>query len=133
MKNEAVTPPKAILILQQQEMDQFKYIYNYKRPHEALSMKTPGSVYKCSTRVWDGKSRSPEYDTSKEKVRKVCCNGCIWISQKAHYISQALEGEYVGLKMNENEEEQVYYGPIFLGKIEKQELEKPKITGRRPR
>jgi len=133
LKNEAVTPPKAILILQQQEMDQFKYIYNYKRPHEALSMKTPGSVYKCSTRVWDGKSRSPEYDTSKEKVRKVCCNGCIWISQKAHYISQALEGEYVGLKMNENEEEQVYYGPIFLGKIEKQELEKPKITGRRPR
>ena len=132
LKNETANPPKATITLQQQAMDQFKYVYNYKRPHEALAMRTPGSVYKSSTRVWDGKLRSPEY-TSEEKVRKVCSNGCIWICQKAHYISQLLEGEYVGLKMNENEEEEVYYGPIFLGKIERQEFKKPKIIGRRPR
>ncbi len=133
LKNESATPPQATLMLQQQAMDEFKYNYNYKRPHEALDMKTPGSIYRNSTRVWDGKLRSPEYDTSKEKVRKVCSNGCIWINQKAHYISESLEGEYVGLKMNENEEEEVYYGPIFLGKIEKKGFEKPKIIGRRPR
>lgn len=132
LKNETATPPKATITLQQQAMDQFKYVYNYKRPHESLEMQTPGSIYKVSTRVWDGKLRSPEY-TREEKVRKVCSNGCIWISQEAHYISQALEGEYVGLKMNENEEEEVYYGPIFLGKIERQEFKKPKIIGRRPR
>lgn len=133
LKNEAATPPKATITLQQHAMDQFKYVYNYKRPHEALGMKTPGSIYKSSTRIWDGKLRSPEYDTSKEKVRKVCPNGCIWISQKEHYISQALEGEYVAIKVNEKEEEELYYGPIFLGKIERQELKKPKIKGRKPR
>lgn len=133
LKNETATPPKATIILQQQAMDEFKYVYNYTRPHEALGMKTPGSIYKSSPRIWDGKLRSPEYDTSQGKVRKVCSNGCIWINQKAYYISQALEGEYVGLKKNENEEEEVYYGPIFLGKIEEKEFDKPKISGRRPR
>lgn len=133
LKYEAATPPQATLILQQQAMDEFKYTYNYKRPHEALDMKTPGSVYKSSPRIWDGKLRPPEYDTSKEIVRKVCSNGCIWINQTPHYISETLEGEYVGVKMNENEETELYYGPILLGKIEKKGFEKPKIIGRRPR
>jgi len=133
LKYEAATPPQVTLMFQQQAMNEFKYMYNYKRPHEALNMKTPGSVYKNSPRVWDGKLRSPEYDTSKEKVRKVCSNGCIWINQTPHYISETLEGEYVSIKMNENEEAEVYYGPILLGKIEKKGFEKPKIIERRAR
>ena len=132
LKQDVASPPKATISLQNQAIDEFRYIYNYKRPHEALGMKTPGSVYSNSRRTWDGKLRSPEYD-SKVKVRKVCSNGCIWISQKDHYITQSLEGEYVGLKENEEGEEEVYYGPIYLGKINKKEFEKPKLTTRRSR
>ena len=133
LKYETASPPQGTLMLQQQVMDEFRYTYNYKRPHEALDMKTPGSVYKNSLRVWDGKLRSPEYNTSEGKIRKVCSNGCIWINQTPHYISETLEGEYVIVKMNENEETEVYYGSILLGKIEKKGFEKPKIIGRRQR
>ncbi len=132
LKQDVANPPKATIALQNQAIDKFKYIYNYKRPHEALGMKTPGSVYNNSKRVWDGKLRSPEYD-SNVKVRKICSNGCIWINQKDHYITQSLEGEYVGLKENEEGDEEVYYGSIYLGKISKKEFEKPKLKTRRPR
>lgn len=133
LKQDVASPPKATLGIQKQAIDRFRFIYNYQRPHEALDMKTPGSVYSNSARIWDGKLRSPEYDTNTNRVRKVCPNGCIFINQKGHYISQTLEGEYVGLKMNENEEEEVFYGPIYLGKIVKKEFTKPKILERRQR
>jgi transposase InsO family protein len=132
LKQDVASPPKATIALQNKAIDEFKYIYNYKRPHEALGMKTPGSVYRDSKRVWDGKLRSPEYDLNV-KVRKVCSNGCIWINQKDHYITQSLEGEYVGLKEDEEGDEEVYYGPIYLGKISRKEFEKPKLKTRRPR
>lgn len=133
LKQDVASPPKATIALQKQAIDQFKHIYNYKRPHEALDMETPGSVYTNSTRIWDGKLRSPEYDTNKVRVRKVCSNGCIWIKHQDYYICKALEGEYVGLKMNEEEQEEVYYGPIYLGKLTKNEFKKPKIKTRRQR
>ena len=131
---QAVTnPPKDTLALQIQAMDEFMHEYNFERPHEALNMKTPGSVYQASTRAWDGILRAPEYDTKEVSVRKVGQSGCIWVRQLEYYISQTLIGEYVALKDNENDEMEVHYGPIYLGKIGKKGLEKPKIKSRRPR
>jgi putative transposase len=133
LKQDIANPPQTTLALQKQAIDEFCYIYNYKRPHEALKMKTPGSVYKPSLRVWDGVLRSPEYDTNEMKVRKICPNGCLWLNQQHYYIGQALEGEYVGLKRDKNEELELYYGPIYLGILDKDGLEKPKIKTRRQR
>lgn len=133
LKQDVANPPKATLDLQTQALRQFNHIYNYIRPHEALGMKTPGSCYKSSPRVWDGVLRSPEYDTGEMTVRKVCSNGCIWLNQEDYYIGQALEGEYVGLKMKDYGAFGVYYGPIYLGTIDKKIFEKPKIKTRRQR
>ena len=133
-KNEIADPPKDTLALQIQAMSQFHHEYNFERPHEALGMKTPGSCYRPSARKWDGIFRPPEYDTREMEVRKVCQSGCIWLHQKEYYIGQTLTGEYVGLKTNNNEELEVYYGPVYLGKLDLQKgLEKPKIKRRRQR
>jgi hypothetical protein len=114
-------------------MNKFHEEYNFERPHEALKMRTPGSCYRPSARTWDGLFRSPEYDTPEVQVRKVCQSGCIWLRQNEHYIGQTLIGEYVGLKTNQDDEVEVYYGPVYLGKLDaKKGLEKPKIRTRRP-
>lgn len=133
LKQDVASPPKETLAKQIQAMSQFHYDYNFVRPHEAIGMKTPGSCYHSSPRKWDGILRPPEYDTKEMKVRKVCQSGCIWLNQREHYIGQSLTGEYVGLKANQYDELELYYGPVYLGKIGKKGLEKPKLKTRRQR
>lgn len=132
LKQEVASPPKETLLLQIQAMKEFEYEYNFTRHHEALNMKTPGSCYSPS-KAWDGILRAPEYDTKEMTVRKVCQSGCIWLKQKEHYVSQTLTGEYVGLKAREDGELDVYYGPVYLGKVNSEGLEKPKVKKRRQR
>jgi transposase InsO family protein len=133
LQQEVANPSKASLILQIQANSNFVDEYNFERPHEALSMKTPASVYTKSLRTWDGILRKPEYNTQEMIVRKVGQSGCLWLHQNEHYIGQTLTGEYVGLKTNEQGEYDVYYGPIYLGKLVKEGLEKPKVKRRRQR
>jgi len=133
LKQDVASPPKNTLGLQIQAMSQFHHEYNFERPHEALDMKTPGSCYQASPRRWDGILRAPEYDTKEMEVRKVCQSGCIWLRQHEYYIGQTLTGEYIGLKPNQNDELEIYYGPIYLGKLNHNGLEKPKLKTRRQR
>jgi putative transposase len=133
LKQEVASPPKSTLALQIQAMSQFQQDYNFERPHEALEMKTPADRYHFSLRRWDGVLRSPEYDTTEMEVRKVGQNGGIWLRGTEHYIGQTLTGEYVGLKTNLNGESDLYYGPIYLGKLSNNGLERPKLKTRRQR
>jgi len=133
LKQEVANPPKETLAKQIQAMSQFHQEYNFERPHEALNMKTPGSCYSSSLRKWDGILRSPEYDTKEMEVRKVCQSGCIWLRQTEYYIGQALTGEYIGLKRGLDNELEIYYGPVYLGKLSNKGLEKPKLKTRRQR
>jgi putative transposase len=133
LKQEVASPPKETLAIQIQAMSQFHHEYNFERPHEALNMSTPGNCYRASSRTWDGILRSPEYDTREVQVRKVCQSGCIWLRQKEHYIGQTLTGEYIALKTNENDELELYYGPVYLGKLNNEGLEKPQLKARRQR
>jgi transposase InsO family protein len=133
LKQETANPPKETIALQIQAMSQFHEEYNFDRPHEALGMKTPASCYQASSKAWDGILRSPEYNTREMDVRKVCQSGCIWLNQKEHYIGQTLTGEYIGLETNEDDEIDLYYGPVYLGKLKESGLEKPKLKTRRQR
>lgn len=133
LKQEIANPPKETLLLQIQAMNDFHYEYNYERPHEALEMKTPASCYTKSIREWDGILRSPEYDTREFQIRKVGQSGCIWLCGEEHFIGQALSGEYIALKSTESEYLEVYYGPLYLGKLGKEGMERPKSKPRRKR
>jgi transposase InsO family protein len=134
LQQEVASPPKDTLKEQMQALCHFQHEYNFERPHEALGMATPASCYQPSLRKWDGILRSPEYDTTKSIVRKVCQSGCIWISQKEYYIGQALTGEYIAIQENNVGEKELYFGPVCLGKFDFEKgLEKPKIHPRRQR
>lgn len=133
LQQEVANPPKSTLALQIQANSKFIDEYNFERPNEALKMKTPANVYTKSIRTWDGILRKPEYNTQEMIVRKVCQSGCLWLNQNEHYIGQTLVGEYVGLKANEKGGYDVYFGPIYLGNLMREGLEKPRVKRRRQR
>lgn len=128
LKQSVASPPAQTLKEQIERMSLFQEEYNYERPHEALNMDTPASHYCVSDRKWDGILRSPEYDAGEQKIRKVGQSGCIWLKQKEYYIGSTLTGEYIAIKENTMGEQEVYYGPVYLGKLmENKGLEKPKL------
>lgn len=131
LKQDTATPPKDTLQLQIKSFEEFYEIYNFERHHESLGMKTPASCYTQSNRRWDGVLRSPEYDRREVKVRKIGQSGSFWMKGEEHFIAMSLVGEYIGLKENENGEYELNYGPIHLGKLTPDGLERPRLRKRR--
>lgn len=117
LKQETANPPSKTLSLQEEKFIQFKKYYNFKRPHEALNQKTPGSIYESSKRVWDGKFKSPEYPEEFE-VRKIRSSGEFSWKGSLFFISETLGGEYVGIKEIDVGLMGIYYGPIILGEVD---------------
>jgi len=101
---------------QQIKFMKFEEYYNWIRPHEALSQKTPGSIYITSKRIWNGKLKSPEYPDEYKKVRVHSCGKMFWKGQQV-YIGRTLSEENVGLKEDLEGGFTVYFGPIILGTL----------------
>lgn len=117
LKNETASPPAKTLLLQLKKMEQFSAYYNNERPHEALGQRPPKQVYKQSTRIWDGKLRSPEYSEEYEARKVQICGHTVWQGM-VFFVSERLRGEYVGIKEISPGLMGVHYGPILLGRID---------------
>jgi hypothetical protein len=76
LKKEATIPPEKNLTSQQQRFDAFLEEYNALRPHEALSLKTPSSVYVPSPRTMPKRLGHYDYPCHFE-VRRVSRNSGI--------------------------------------------------------
>src|SRR5664280_1007508 len=50
----------------QQWLDEFRYEYNHIRPHEALAMRTPASVWRVSVRRYDPQPPAWDYGAGAE-------------------------------------------------------------------
>ena len=128
MESEIASPPADTFIEQLSRIKYFVDEFNFERPHEALGLEVPASWYEPSRRIWDGKLRSPEYDTSEVLVRKVGQNGCIYMNQNDSYIGSVISGEYVGLKQIDEDSYRVFYGPVFLGTLlNKKDFRRPEM------
>jgi putative transposase len=89
LKEAAASPPKANRRMQQRAFDQFRREYNEVRPHQALAMETPESVYRSSPRPFPGRVPEPEYDTTM-KVRHVFKHGQFFFNQHDVFLSKVL-------------------------------------------
>lgn len=105
--------------------------YNHERPHEALGQKTPGSIYKPSPRVWNGRLAEIEYP-DEFKILKVKMCGKASYKGGEIYVSRVLEGENVGIKNSETGLK-MYYGDIFLGVVGKDNTLEVQRRKQRPR
>jgi transposase InsO family protein len=81
---------------QQRELDRFRQEYNQVRPHEALGMQTPASVYEPSPRPYP--ERLPEVEYPDEMlVRTIKSHGHFRWKKHDVFLSEVLWGERVGL------------------------------------
>jgi len=96
LKAEAILPAGSSWHAQQRKFDEFRCTYNQVRPHEALQMRTPASVYTPSPRQLP--ARLPEFAYhSGFAIRNVRPNGEIKWRGKTIFLSETLIGEQVGL------------------------------------
>ena len=117
LKQDTASPPATSLAGQGRRFQAFLQVYNEERPHEALGLAVPASLYAVSARTWSGRLRSPEY-ASGVAVRRVRTNGEIKWRSELVYVSSALIGEPVGIEETEAGPWLVRYGPALLGMLD---------------
>jgi hypothetical protein len=118
LKQETACPPAANRRAQQRRFDDFCLSFNHDRPHEALGQETPAMHYRPVPRPYSGRLREPEYGAGY-LLRRVRTNGDIKWRGGRIFISEALIGEPVGLAELEDGIHALYYGPIFLGRLDR--------------
>jgi transposase InsO family protein len=81
----------------QKKFDAWRIVYNYERPHEALSMEPPITRYKPSTRIYTGKLQEIEY-LSDDIIRKVDISGKISYKGKEIKVGVVFSKNYVAIR-----------------------------------
>ncbi len=92
---------------QQQWLDEFRWEHNQVRPHEALGMRTPASVWRPSLRAYEPQPPRWEYPAGAH-VRRLDADGKMNAFGRGWNIGQGLRREWVQLLRLEDRV-QVYY------------------------
>jgi transposase InsO family protein len=116
LKAETTRPPAQTCRGQQRKFDHFQHEFNFERPHAALDMQTPASLYEPSSREMPNKIPPLEYPDRFE-VRYVSANGGIRWNKDWVNVSITCVGEYVGLEEIDDGIWNVYFGPLKLGRL----------------
>jgi putative transposase len=129
LKAETTRPPGGDLRAQQRKFNTFVEEFNALRPHEAIAMATPASLYTPSPRPYPEKLPPLEYPAHFEK-RYVSTNGGMRWKTNWVPVSKVCEGEYIGLEEVDNEIWDVYFGPLRIGRFHEEFLRIEDKNGR---
>ncbi len=102
---------------QQRELDRFRREYNAVRPHEALGMQTPASVYEPSPRPYPARVPEVEYPDTM-LVRTIKSHGHFRWKKHDVFLSEVLWGEPIGLLPVEDETYTVYFAHLPLARFD---------------
>lgn len=116
LKEQTARPPRPTLIDQQRAFDRFRCDYNEHRPHEALGQTPPAAHYEPSLRSMPERLRAPEYGEGFI-VRRVRPNGHLNLAGHSIPIGSVLVGQPVGLKQLDDDEWELFYGPLLIGYV----------------
>jgi putative transposase len=116
LKAATTRPPEKNLKEQQARFNAFQEEFNEERPHEALDQETPASQYKPSPRSMPFKLPELEYPSHYE-VRLVSENSGIRWKHERIPVSHVLAGELIGLEEITDGQWDVYFGPVWLGRL----------------
>jgi transposase InsO family protein len=116
LKQYTCVPPRTSLGWQQRGFDRFRKHYNEVRPHQALNLETPASLYKPSPRRYPEHEPIPEYPMAD--VHRVRPDGTIKFNLRNQFITTTLAGELVGLYPIDARFVQVVYAGVQLGIID---------------
>jgi hypothetical protein len=116
LKQDCCQPPAATVPRQQRRFNEFVQVYNCERPHQALGLRPPATLYRPSQRPYPAKLEDPAYPPNTA-LRRVRTNGEIKWRGQLIFVSEALIRETVGVAESEHGHE-VHFGPILLGLID---------------
>ena len=102
---------------QQRELDRFRSAFNQVRPHEALEMQTPASVYEPSPRAYPARIPEVEYPDSM-LVRTVKSHGHFRWKKHDVFLSEVLWGERIGLLEVDDGLFTVYFAHLPLARFQ---------------
>jgi len=102
---------------QQRELDRFREEYNHVRPHEALGMRTPASVYEPSPRPYPARVPGVEYPATM-LVRTVKSHGHFRWKKHDVFLSEVLWGEPIGLLPVDDRIFTVYFAHLPLARFD---------------
>jgi transposase InsO family protein len=97
-------------------LKEFRWEYNNVRPHEALGMKTPASVWVRSERAYDPRQPAWEYPEGSRTL-KVDCQGTLDLEGQRWRVGPALQGERVRIQQVE-QRFLVYYCNTLVREID---------------
>ena len=106
---------------QQRRFNEYRGEFNDIRPHEALAMDKPVQWQEVSLRRMPSKLLPMEYPDWFE-VRKVSSAGGMRWSRHWVNVSQALQGEQVGLEQVHDGLWDVYFGVKKLGRLDERQM-----------
>ena len=121
LKQETAQPPAANRRAQQRKMDRFREEYNHLRPHEALGMQTPASVYQPSMRIFPERLPEPEYPATM-LVRSVRHHGNFRWKRHDVFLSEVFWGERIGLLAEDDRWFTIYFAEIPVARFDSQKL-----------
>jgi transposase InsO family protein len=116
LKGATARPPQRDLPTQQRAFDAFRRRYNTERPHEALGDATPASCYAPSPRPYRAALPPLAYPGHFER-RLVSRNGGIRWHARWVNVSHLLAALEVGLEAIDDGLWNVYFGPVWLGRL----------------
>lgn len=117
LKAETARPPAATPAAQQARFDRWRREFNQERPHEAIGMQRPAQRYRPSARRYTDHPVAPGYPPHYE-VRRVKREGSIKWRNRRSYIGYALRGLLVGVVEVGDQQYDVYFGDLPLGRLD---------------
>ena len=120
LKAEALRVTPANMEEAKARLDSWRWIYNEMRPHHALGLKTPASVYQASTRPYY-EPKEYLYDEGA-KLIKVNNWGYLRFGPVRVYLSEAMADTYVEVRCAENDTFSVLYRNYKIASIDAMEL-----------
>lgn len=117
LKDATLWPVAADGQVQQERFDSFRSEFNQERPHQALGMKTPGSLYAASTRAMPERIPEPEYP-GHCCVRQVRANGILYFRDRSIFVSELLIGQHLALEEIADGVWSMYFYDLLLARLD---------------
>jgi len=117
MKQETANPAAEDRQKQQKRFDEFKRVYNFERPHEALSGDCPADHYTASLKPFPERLLELEHPSGFE-MRKADESGKFRWKQARCRLGEALAHEVVGIEAVDDGMQRIWFGPVWLGLLD---------------
>ena len=101
LKRGAIRPPRATLAAPQRAFNRFPQEYNDERPHQCLRGRTPGALYRPSTRAYTGTLPTLGRTEAEGMIKAAGGRTSGSVSKKTDYV---VAGDEAGSKLDKAKE-----------------------------